>query len=58
VHSAAFLSAHRRGHAGFARTRFGATSPARQHRARITWMIARHLFPRALAEPEHVPVRR
>jgi hypothetical protein len=44
MHSATLSSAYRRRPAGLARPRFGPTAQARQHRAGITRMIARHLF--------------
>jgi hypothetical protein len=57
MHSATFPSVHCRRHAKFAGARFGAASSARQHRARVTGMIARHLSRRAVEESAHVPVR-
>jgi hypothetical protein len=58
MHATPCFSAHGRGHAWFAGTRFGATAPARQHRACVTWMIAFHFFADAGQEPALAPVAR
>ena len=56
MHPTTSFSAHRRGHAGFARTRFGPAAPTRQHRASITWMIACHVFAAAGPRPAYAGV--